>query len=66
MARQTKPAADGTGVLYIRDPELVTELDAWLAKLNRNPDAPQWTRTTLVRAIVKRAMREYGKKGEQP
>lgn len=64
-AKAAEPA--GAGVLFVRDAELVAEVDAWVAKLNAaNPDGPQWNRATLTRAALKRALRERGDKGEAP
>jgi hypothetical protein len=66
--RSPEPAkADSAGVLFIRDPDLPDELDAWAEKLNKaNPDAPAWTRSSLARAVLRRALRERGAKGEMP
>lgn len=63
-----KPAKpEGAGVLFIRDAELAADCDAWVAKLNEaNPDGPQWNRATLVRAALRRALRDRGAKGEAP
>jgi hypothetical protein len=59
--------AEGAGVLFVRDPDIAGELDAWAAKLNAaNPDAPAWTRSSLARASLRRALRERGAKGEAP
>lgn len=48
------------------DPALVAALDAWVARLNDGNEGPQWTRTTLIRAALQRAVRERAAKGEAP
>lgn len=64
-AKTTK--RDAPGALFVRDEELVNELDAWAEKLNAaNPDGPQWTRASLARAVLRRGLRERGAKGETP
>jgi hypothetical protein len=64
-AKAAKP--EGAGVLFVRDPVLAGELDAWAAVLNAaNPDAPAWSRTSLARAALRRALRERGAKSEAP
>jgi hypothetical protein len=62
-----KPKDKGAGVLFVRDDELAADIDAWVLRLNgENPDGPQWNRAALVRAALKRALRERGEKGQMP
>lgn len=59
--------AGGVGVLFVRDAALVSEIDRWVATLNQErPDGPQWTRSSVVRAALRRVLRERASKGEQP
>lgn len=66
-AKKTATAPKAAGALFVRDEDLVADIDAWVEELNNAaPDAPQWNRTTLTRAVMKRAMRERRSKGEAP
>lgn len=58
--RAPEPAKpEAAGVLFVRDADLPGELDAWAETLNAaNPDAPAWTRSSLARAVLRRALRE--------
>lgn len=46
--------------------ELLTELDAWVERLNAGATGPRWTRSDVMRATLQRAVRERGAKGESP
>ena len=62
-----KPEATGAGVLFVRDAELSAQIDTWVERLNAaKPDGPQWNRATLVRAALRRALRERCARGAGP
>lgn len=63
-ASKPKPPND---LLSVRDLELVQQLDEWIAAINaRHPDEPQWNRSTLVRAITKKALKERKHPHDKP
>ena len=65
--KPSKPEEPKSEALFVRDADLVVDLDVWVGKLNAgNPDAPPWTRASLARAALRRAIRERGEKGEAP
>lgn len=71
MARPKKsnepPRRDRTGALYVLlEPSMLAELDTWIARLNKDPDAPQWTRAGVVKALLRKGLRERGERGEAP
>lgn len=58
---------DRSGALYVLlEPEMLTAMDAWIARLNNDNTGPQWTRTALVRALISRGLKEKSEKGEAP
>lgn len=58
---------ENTAQLLVRvAPELVEQLDAWVAKLNASATGPRWTRSDVARAVLKRAVAEKGERGEAP
>lgn len=63
MARKAEPKAD---VIFLKNvADLVKGLDTWLKELNEGNRGPQWTRTSLARAALDKAIRERTK-GEAP
>lgn len=65
--RAPSPKPAGTAALNMNVPEeLFDALDAWVDRLNGELAGPRWTRTALVTAILARAVREKGAKGEAP
>jgi len=53
-------SSSGTAV-YVKDAELVAEIDAWIAKANgAGGDVPKWTRAMVVRAATRRWMAAEG------
>lgn len=47
--------------IYVRDAELVAEIDAWIARANgAGGDVPKWTRAMVVRASARRWMAAEG------
>ena len=63
-----RPArAPRPGALYaIVGDDLLTGLDTWVGRLNHAIEGPAWSRQDLVKAVVKRALKERGEKGEAP
>lgn len=62
-ARRGKSSKPETaGVLFLRDDELMDEVDAWIAKSNAaNPDEPQWNRSVFARAALRMMLRAKAK-----
>lgn len=50
---------DRSGVLYVvLGDELISSLDAWISSLNTSDhDGPRWDRTSLVRMVLRKALR---------
>lgn len=65
-----RPVADDNpnraAVMVRMEPALLEGLDAWVAKLNAKNDGPRWTRSDVMRALLKRGVSERGEKGEAP
>jgi hypothetical protein len=66
-ARRGKAERDRSGALYVvLDPSELEALDGWVARLNDAGALPPWTRTALVKAVFRRALRDRGAKGAAP
>jgi len=63
--RLGRPRKASTSTLIVRDRALVLLIDGWLDRLAAT-GSPGWTRTGLLRAVVRRAVRDYGARGETP
>ena len=65
--KRPAPARDRSGALYVLlETSELESLDAWAARLNSGGAIPAWTRTALVKAIFRRALRERGVRGQTP
>lgn len=65
--RAPAPKPAGTTPLNMNVPnELFDALDSWVERLNAELVGPRWTRTALVTAVLARAVKERGSKGEAP
>lgn len=67
---KTRPVAAGnintTATVLRVDAAMMAGLDAWVDRLNEGAVGPKWTRSHLVRAVLARALKERGEKGEMP
>lgn len=49
----------GAEAIFVRDPALAEEVDAWLDAKNRaSAEGPRWTRADLVRAATRKYLRD--------
>lgn len=67
MPRPPKQKPDEPGMLFLRNmrPETIAALDEWVEKLNKGNPGP-WTRTSLARAVLDRAVPQMFASGESP
>ena len=65
--KKAAPVRDRSGALYVLlDPEQLAAVDAWVTSLNVDNAGPQWTRTSLIRVLLARGLKERAEKGKAP
>jgi hypothetical protein len=58
VAKAKQAEHESSGVLFVRDADLVAEMDAWIARENaKNPDGPQWSRAMFARSAIRKVLK---------
>ena len=60
-----KTSADLTQTAFRAPAEMIEALDRWAERLNETTHA-RWSRNAIILAVVERALKERGEKGDSP
>jgi len=63
--KRQPPAGTRSALFYLPD-DLLEALDAWKDAINAKGEGPQWSRSDLVKAVLKRAVDRNAGSGETP